>query len=782
VRLSRFPLPIALISCALLASACGQLTPLTTRQALDRFNVSTTKVYDADGNVIANLHGEIDRDIVPLAQIPPPVRDAVVAIEDERFYTHQGIDLRSIVRAIKENARAAEQGGGGVQGGSTITQQLAKNLYFSRPGRTIGRKVAEARVTLQLERTYSKDRILEMYLNTIYLGRGVYGIEAAAHSYFGKPASALTLADAAFLAGLIHEPGRYEWSPSDPPARQAERRAAGIARRRLVLETMERLHFISRQDEHAADESPLQLKPVGEDHWSHPYFVDLVLRQLGVLRSRSTDPLDPRFDFLGRTATERAARAYRGGLRIYTTLDPRAQAAAEHAVQSGLPSDLSRLSAALVAIEPSTGYVRALVGGRDYYPSCAKSSASQVCRLARVNLALGDEGGGSGRQPGSSFKPFVLTAALERGVPLNQEYSGDEFTYSYQGGTWTVHNYEGEEGGYHDLTDGTAHSINAVFAHLEIDGVGDGNGLTGAQRVATVARRMGVGLPTPDQLRARCGADYLRTDACLPADDTPAIALGAKEVSPYDMASAYATFADDGIRVEPTAIVRITDPEGRVLYQAQPDHARVIPAGVARAATSVLTSVIQRGTGTAAAIGRPAAGKTGTSQGWRDAWFDGFVPQLAASVWVGNPIPIPGEGIESMTPDNGYPFKVVGGTFPAQIWHDFMSRALDGIPMRDFALPPAVFFNGLSGSSSSPTPLPQATALTIGGVPDVVGTSLRRGSAEVSAAGFRAAPVEECDPTGNAAPGDIWRQDPGGGSSAPQGSTVSLWYGSDGCG
>jgi len=400
----------------------------------------------------------------------------------------------------------------------------------------------------------------------------------------------------------------------------------------------------------------------------------------------------------------------------------------------------------------------------------------QACRLSRVNLALGDEGGGSGRQPGSSFKPFVLTAALERGIPLAQTFPSDEFTYSYQGGVWNVHNYEGEGGGNRDLVDATAHSINAVFARLEINGVGDGDGLAGAQRVATVARRMGVGLPTPDQLRDRCGALYLRTDACLPADDTPAIALGAKEVSPYEMASAYATFANDGVRVEPTAIVRITDPQGRVLYQAHPEQRRVIPAGVARAATLVMKTVIQRGTGTAAAIDRPAAGKTGTSQGWRDAWFDGFVPQLAAVVWVGNPIPIPGVGVESMTPDNGYPFKVVGGTLPAQIWHTFMSKALDGIRVRDFAAPPAVFFEPLNaGPSASPAGAPAV-------VPDVVDRSLVFARAELETAGFTVAAIRQCDPNGTAGSGDVWQQNPEGGETGPQSSTVTVWYAGDGCG
>jgi len=775
VRRSLFPL----LTVALLASSCSHLVPLSTSQALERLNVSTTKVYDADGNVIANLHGEINREIVPLVQIPPPVRDAVVAIEDERFYTHQGIDLRSIVRAAKTNA----QDPGAVQGGSTISQQLAKNLYFARPSRTVARKIAEARETLQLERTYSKDRILEMYLNTIYLGRGVYGVEAAAQSYFGKHASDLTLADAAFLAGLIHEPGRYEWSPSDPPARQNERRVAAQERRNTVLDTMLRLRFITRDEAERAKHAPLKVKPVGEQHWTHPYFVDLVLRQLGVLRSRPNDPLDPRFDFLGRTYAERAARAYRGGLRIYTTLDPRAQAAAERAVATEVPTDLTRLSAALASIEPPTGYIRALVGGRNYYPDCRKytaANAPNACRLARVNLALGDEGGGSGRQPGSSFKPFVLTAALERGIPVSQEYASDEFTYSYQGGTWNVHNYEGEGGGYRDLVDATAHSINAVYARLEIEGVGDGNALTGAQRVATIARRMGVSLATPDEIRARCGANYLRTDPCQPADLTPAIALGAKEVSPLEMASAYATFANDGVRVEPTAVVRITDPEGHVLYQAHPTQLRVIPAGIARAVTMVLRTVVERGTGTAAAIDRPAAGKTGTSESWHDAWFDGFVPQLAASVWVGNPVSI----LDSMTPANGYPYKVVGGTIPAAIWHSFMSKTLNGIAVRQFALPPAVFFQPGTGADATAAPSSTATtapAATYGTVPDVLGTGFGRASAEVSAAGYSVSTVRQCDPTGNSDPGDVWRQDPGGDMQAPANSNVTLWYGGSEC-
>jgi penicillin-binding protein 1A len=540
------------------------------------------------------------------------------------------------------------------------------------------------------------------------------------------------------------------------------------------------LGSISRSEADDANAVPLQLKPVGEQHWKHPYFVDLVLRQLGVLRARTSDPLDPRFDFLGRTFAERSARAYRGGLRIYTTLDPRVQDAAEAAVASQLPSDLNRLFAALAAIEPSTGYVRALVGGRDYYPDCRRYTAAQApptCKLAKVNLALGEEGGGSGRQPGSSFKPFVLTAALERGISLSSTYQSDPFTQSYRGGVWTVHNYEGEGGGPMNLVEGTAHSVNAVYARLLVQGVGDGDPLAGAQRVASIARRMGVSLPTPEELHARCGPLFARTDACLPADLTPAIALGAKEVSPYEMASAYATFANDGVRVQPTAIARVDDSDGHVLYRAKPERKRVIPAGVARAATSVLQAVVQRGTATAAGIDRAAAAKTGTSESWRDAWLDGYVPQLAAVVWVGNPIPRPGIGVESMTPANGYPYRVVGGTIPAMIWHAFMSKALDGIRVRDFAAPPSIFFEGVS-AAAEPSP---TSALAVGYVPDVTDMSVNRASAELSAVGLGVTSVGRCDPTGTGAQGDVYKQSPPAGSAARAGSSVTIWWQPNGC-
>ena len=765
-----------------LATACGQLEPLSTREALERLTVATSKVYDARGHVIANLHGEINRDIAPLELIPRHVRNAVVAIEDVRFWQHQGIDLRSITRAALSNLRTGPDAQR-LQGGSTLSQQLAKNLYFPRPARTLSRKVAEAQVTWQLERQYTKQQILEMYLNTIYLGRGLYGFETAARSYFGKPAAELTLPEGAFLAGLIHEPGRYAWDAGDPPARQKERQDAARARRDTVIRRMKRLNMITPQQEATALGTRLRVSPTGERQWQHPYFVDLVLRELGVLRGRS-QRLDPRYNFLGGSFEERSRNVYRGGLRIYTALDPRAQQAAESAVETVLPKNLERLSAALVAIEPRTGYIRALVGGREYYPNCppptngATTAASPACRLGKVNLALGSSGGGSGRQPGSSFKPFVLAAALERGISLHQPYASDPFTYDYTGGQWKVSNYDGAGGGPMTIVDGTARSVNAVFARLEIDGVGEGDGIKGASYVAGVARRLGIEFPTREQLQVRCGDQYLKRDACLAADDTPAIALGAKEVSPINVATAYATFANDGVRVEPTSIVRITDAKGRLLYRANPQQLRAIPSGVARGITDTLRQVVQRGTGTRAAIDRPAAGKTGTSQQWRDAWFDGYVPQLAAAVWVGNPCPPPCARIESMTPANGYPYRVVGGTLPAMIWHNFMSAALRGVPVRDFPPPPTVLFTGSAIAVATATP---DLGDYDGYVPDVIGDRFTRAESELRRSGYGSRSAEGCDRSGEFDAREVFAQDPGPGAAAPAGTVVSLVYQSERC-
>ncbi|MEX2394617.1 MAG: transglycosylase domain-containing protein [Actinomycetota bacterium] len=784
----------ALISLLFVATSCGELEQLTTEKALERLTVATSKVYDARGNVIANLHGEINRDSTKLDQVPKHVRDAAVAIEDERFWDHQGVDARSIIRAAVRNTRSDESGS--IQGGSTISQQLAKNLYFTcsrsdpdcvdpRPARTVTRKIAEARVSWQLERQYSKSEILEMYLNTIYFGRGRYGVETAARSYFGKSTGDLTVAEGAFLMGLIHEPARYEWTESDPPERRDERVARGRNRRDHVIDRMHKLKMISADRADAAKDAPLAVRPPDQPRWQHPYFVDLALRQLGVF---DTSPMDPRYDFLGVDAEERSANVYRRGLRIYTTLDPDAQEAAEKAIEGVLPEDISKMFASLVSIEPRNGYIRALVGGRDYYPDCERSEGpvTPECRIGKLNLALGEFGGGSGRQPGSSFKPIALAAALESGIPLYQTYDGSPFTHPIPfSEAWSVSNYDGAGTGPTTLIEGTKRSVNAVFAHLAIDGLGEGEALKGAARIAETARRLGIGFPTPKQLEARCDENFMKIDKCIPADSVPATSLGAKEISLIDQATAYATFANDGVRMEPTAIARIEDADGRVLYRADPTSTRAIPAASARGVTYALQQVIAGGTGTRAAIDRPAAGKTGTSQSWRDAWFAGYVPQLATAVWVGNPIST-ATGPESMTPANGYPIRVVGGSYPAMIWHDYMTEAMDGIPVVQFAQPPQILFRG-SGAIIQPSPSPSgssdpfASDVPAGSVPSVIGYGFGEAGSAVRAAGFKANTVRGCDPSGSSELHQVFSQSPEAGTEAPQGSAVTILYQGGGC-
>jgi penicillin-binding protein 1A len=675
----------------LVASGCASLPADPIAQADRKIVAASTQLYASDGSLLTLLHGEIDRQPVLLKEVPDTLQDAAVAIEDETFWTHHGVSLRGVARAAVSNAKRAEAGTGHIQGGSTISQQLVKNMYFPSGERTITRKLAEARLALGLERRYSKPKILEMYLNTVYFGRGAYGVRAAARAYFKKDMASLSLGESAFLAGLIHDPEAYNWTDQPSDSRDARKREA-LTRRDLVLDRMVKIGSVTPDAARAAKTERLEVVPQDEQRWPHPYFVDLVLRELGVTGAPGRK-LDPRYNFLGSTVAARARRVYEGGLRIYTTIDPNAQTAAESAVATVLPARLTKLSAALIALDPSTGFVRAIIGGKDYY--------STGTPHARVNLALGAAGGGSGRQPGSSFKPFVLAAALQRGVSLRRSYDSSPFEYRldrYQD-PWKVSNYEGEGGGSINLVDGTVHSVNAVYAHLLIDGVGGGDAFAGAERVASLARSLGIPFATEDDLRQRCKDRYLKTNSCIPASKVPAIALGAKEVAPFDVAGAYAAFANGGKRIKPTSIVRIEDRNGKSLYAADPHPEQAIPAPIADAVTNVLTGVIQRGTGARADIDRPAAGKTGTSQMWRDAWFDGYVPQLLASVWVGNP-----SMQESMTPSNGYPFRVVGGTFPAMIWRAFMRAALRGVPVEPFPPMPGGFSfpDASEGSSSGP--------------------------------------------------------------------------------
>lgn len=723
--------------------------------------VRSSKILAADNSLVTELHGEVHRRPVKLDDIPQHVQNAIIAVEDRRFSSHNGFDARGLVRAAVSNLRSDS-----VVGGSTISQQLVKNIYFPHQPRTLWRKGVEALLTWGVELSSSKEDILETYLNTVYFGRGVYGIQTAASSYFDKDVSQLTISEAAYLAGLVHMPGHYDWQTADGPESELDKQRAAAQRRDTVLRVMVDTGVISDEQARAASARDLAVRPPKSLRWQHPYFVDAVLRQVGVLGGH----LSERFEFLGETPSERARSIYGDGLIIETTLDPKAQRVAESAVRLNLP-DVDRLSASLVAIEPGSGHVRAIVGGRGYYPSdCSLSDVpSDLCRNAKVNLALGELGGGSGRQAGSAFKAITLAAAIEDGVSLRQMLESSRYVYDGgTAGTWEVENYDGSTGGgLIDVVDATVRSVNAAYARLVVEGLGDGDGMVGAAKVAEVARRLGFDFPTADELREVCGDDYGTSDACTPAEAVPAITLGAKEIAPIELAAAFATFAADGVYTEPTTIERITDASGEVLYEAEPRRERAIDSSTARGVTHALELVMQEGTGRSALLeGRPAAGKTGTSQAWRDAWFGGYTPELAAAVWIGNPAPVQNGSawaVESMTTSNGYPRRIVGGSYPAMTWKAFMEESLEGHAAEPFApAPDELFEDAEDAYDDNDEEEEESEGVAVGGGGFVSAIN------GIEDEGYRVVRRRACPPGGGTDGIEVWKTE-------RQGDTVIVW-------
>ena len=570
-------------------------------------------IFSADGQELAAIAPEGLRFDVSLDEIAPVAVRAVLSAEDRRFYDHGGVDPIGIARAVWRDVR------GGRQGGSTITQQLVKVDYLTRE-RSLWRKAREAILAVKLERTADKDEILERYLNTVYFGRNAYGIEAASRAYFDVHAADLDAAQAAFLAGLIRAPEAAD--PEESPD-------AANRRRDLVLTSMVRDEVITQAEADRASATPVAAIPAVRaevEAKAAPHFVELV-RQLAIV-----------------AVGESQANA--AGLRIVTTLDMAQQQAAETAVAEILAGQSPQ--AALVAVD-TDGAVRAYVGGRDF-------------DALKVDLVRGTEGGGSGRQPGSTFKPFVLAAALEADPPvtLGEQFAAPpHLELEVDGQPWSVDNYASESFGTMDLVAATAHSVNTVYAQL-LQRVGP-------DAVAEMAHTLGIGAEL---------------------NPVPAIALGAAEVSPLDMASAYSTFANDGQRVAPYVIDHIEDADGRTVWT--PDKKapeRVVAEGTSRAVTHALRQVIADGTGTAADIGRPAAGKTGTTQDNVDAWFAGYVPGYTAVVWLGNP-----EGAIPITEASGR--AITGGGLPARICQRFMSEAVASRDAADFPAPPPELLEG----------------------------------------------------------------------------------------
>jgi penicillin-binding protein 1A len=566
-----------------IASEIPALDP--ARQA--RSDVDTFIYDSSDKRVLAVVRGAESRVLVPSDAIAPIMKQAIVAIEDQRFYEHNGVDIRGIGRALWEDIRSRKI----VEGGSTITQQFVKNAYAGNE-QSIGRKVREAALAWQLTQQWSKDRILTAYLNTIYFGNGAYGIQQAARTYFGVGARRLTLAQAALLAGIPADPSLYD--PVSSPR-------AATARRRSVLQRMVDQGKITQGDLRAASRAPLpRAADVNLPGTQGPaqYFVNYVKDQL--------------------VAQYGARKVFGGGLRVTTTIDLKLQEIARDAIAQVISSE-SGPAAALVAIDPRTGAVRAMVGGTNF-------------RKSQFNLATQAE-----RQPGSSFKPIVLATAFRQGISPATSFESKPITIDTGGRLWRVTNYEGSYVGRAGLSTAMTLSDNSVYAQL--------TQVVTPKAIVKTAHDLGI-----------------RSDL----QPYFSLGLGAEAVNPLDMTRAYATLANDGMRIDGS----IFGNRARIVVNA-PEQTRVLDKAHAGLLTSILEGVVRSGTGRRAALpDRAAAGKTGTTDNYGDAWFVGYTPQLAVAVWVG----YPDELRPMLTEFGGEP--VAGGTLPALIWKQFMRPAL----------------------------------------------------------------------------------------------------------
>ncbi|HHV61756.1 MAG TPA: PBP1A family penicillin-binding protein [Firmicutes bacterium] len=612
---SRLLYAIALASAIILmlVPIMARLTPLPGQTLVSTF-------YDIHGRVITTT-ATANRIEIPLSQIPQDLQNAVIAIEDSRFYKHFGIDPFGIMRAIVENIRARRI----VAGGSTITQQLAKNMFLP-PERTLWRKVRELLLTFYLEMKFSKPEILRRYLNLVYLGHGAYGVEAGARVYFSKSARDLTLAESALLAGLIRGP--YYYSPYINMQAALERRA-------VVLNRMHELGYITKDQAREADSKPLRLAGLQRrEYRAAPYFIDYITDQ--ILRRHSND----------------GNLLHAGGLKIYTTLDLELQRAAEEAFAAGLdavtppqlrgpggektkPPALLQPQGALVAIDPATGYVNALIGGRSF-------SATEFNRAIHAR-----------RQPGSAFKPFVYAAAIDNGYTAAWPFMCEPIYIPTGRTLYSPTDYGPAKYHYRvlSLRDALVVSCNVVSVKLISE--------IGPEFAARYARAMGI-------------ESYIGPNLSL--------VLGTSEVSPLEMAIGFAPLANGGFRVRPVFVTRIEDKKGRIIELNRVRKRRVLDPRTAYIVTDILKGVLRPG-GTAETVSDivtwPAAGKTGSTDLFTDAWFVGYTPHLVTCVYVAND-------------DPSKPLGKPGGTVCAPIWAHFMKKILDSRPQEDFPRPPGI--------------------------------------------------------------------------------------------
>jgi penicillin-binding protein 1A len=577
----------------------------------------TSVVYDANGIVVDELYGVQNRFVVSLDEIDPTLQNAVVAVEDHRFYEHRGLDFEAIGRAALENIQTLSI----QEGGSTITQQLVKNTYIAQEQRYIPsfrRKFVEASLAWQYEKEHSKKEILEQYLNTVYFGANAYGAEAAAKTYFNKKALDLTLAESAMLAGIINLPGVYD--PFNDPE-------SAKARRNVVLDRMLEYGYITKEEHDKAQKAELSLSRGRVQYENdNEYFLNAVRNELAREYGDET--------------------VYEGGLKIYTTLDPGLQEMANTAVDSIVNPEAGDPSAALVSVDPATGAVKAMVGGSDF---------DQV----KFNLATQAH-----RQAGSAFKPFVFSEALEQGISPETMYVSKhlEVDMGPYERDYVVDNYDFIVRGPITLERAIAESDNTVFVQLALD--------LGLENVAEKAHEMGI---------------------TSEVEAYPSTAIGGlgEGVTPFEMASAYSTFPNSGVHMEPYLVQKVTKEENGeevVVEEHRLEGERALTRDEAAVATQALRRVVTEGTASYyrdldAEIGRPSAGKTGTTNNFVDAWFIGFIPQLTTSVWVGYP-----EERTPMVNINGLPV-INGENYPLDIWSLYMQSAVQKFPEQQFDVP-----------------------------------------------------------------------------------------------
>ena len=689
-----------------------------------------SRILAADGSLIATFFYE-NRVSVPLGEVSPLMRQAVVAIEDSRFYEHGGIDLRGTMRAFINN-----QSGEDVQGGSTLTQQYVKQVLLesaqdiqdknarleaqkSATEQSYGRKLRELRFAIAMEEKFSKDQILERYLNIAYFGAGAYGVEAAARHYFSVSAKDLNLVQAATLAGIVQQPTAYD------PTRNPE---LSLSRRNVVLTRMQEVGYATPAEVAAAKATPIQLKVPkklgnGCQTSSVAFFCDFVLKT--ILNDKA----------FGEEKQERLRLLLRGGLTITTTLDRKMQKAAQNALKNYVnPTD--KVASALASVEPGSGLIKAMAVSRGY-----GDGKGQIQFNPATDRAYGGSGG---FQPGSAMKPFVAAAALEKGLPFNygiyspyQKPIGDvEACDGTLKDQWSPRNETTSENGYYTLRTGIEGSINTYFAQLEER--------VGVCRPATIAREMGLTQSDGTQL-----------------PQLKSFTLGTARVSPLGMAEAYATFAARGTHCNAIAITKVVDGAGQNLKVPSADCRPVIDEKIADGINELLQGVMTNGTGTRARIDRPSAGKTGTHERLH-VWFVGYTPDLATAVWAGNPSPKGGEyRLENRTIGGRYYPSVCGGCLPGPIWRQMMTDALEGVKESEFVRPE---FTVIRGDSVR--------------VPSVTGLSVDEAAGRIQAAGLVAGLSNRRVQSLSARKGRVAYSRPGTGSKLYPGQLVTLYVSS----